>query len=157
LSTLSSFKVNGQTLAKEFCDQDILNIWEAGLIKNPKEITGFSQYKLPSGVIRLVYSLEKKIDLGKPKPISQFVLNYISQILSLAVDFVDDPHFIFTKTVLGDTTRYNCKVLDLTSLPTAKIGSEVKVFVRFTHREIPLPQIDEWLSLYGQLTSESRY
>jgi hypothetical protein len=64
VSVFFILKVNGQTLAKEFCDQDIINIWETGLIKNPKEITGFSQYKLPSGVIRLVYTLEKKIDLG---------------------------------------------------------------------------------------------
>ncbi len=73
------------------------------------------------------------------------------------MDFVDDPNFIFTKTILGDTTRYNCKVLDLTSLPEAKIGTEVKVFVRFTHREVPLPQIDEWMALYGKLTTDSRY
>jgi hypothetical protein len=57
--------VNGQTLAKEFSDQDIIDIWGVGLVKDPKEVTGFSQYKLPSGVIRLVYTLPKKIDLGK--------------------------------------------------------------------------------------------
>jgi hypothetical protein len=73
------------------------------------------------------------------------------------VDFVEDPNFIFTKVILGETTRYNCKVLDLTLIPEAKIGSEVKVFVRFTHREVPLSQIDEWMSLHGELKSESRY
>jgi len=63
---------------------------------------------------------------------------------------------VFTKTVLGETSKYVCKVLDLTTIPEAKIGDEVKVFVRFTHREVPLAQIDEWLALYGQLTSDSR-
>ena len=73
------------------------------------------------------------------------------------VDFVDDPNFVFTKVVLGDISKYNCKVLDLTLIPEAKAGDEVKVFVRFTHREIPLAQIDEWMALYGQLTTESRH
>jgi hypothetical protein len=72
------------------------------------------------------------------------------------VDFVEDPNFVFTKIVLGETTRHNCKVLDLNQIPEAKIGSEVKVFVRFTHREVPLSQIDEWMSIYGQIASESR-
>ncbi len=64
---------------------------------------------------------------------------------------------MYTKVILGDTSKYNCKVLDLTTIPEAKEGDEVKVFVRFTHREVPLAQIDEWIALYGQLTSESRY
>jgi hypothetical protein len=64
---------------------------------------------------------------------------------------------VFTKSILGDISKYNCKVLDLTTIPEAKAGDEVKVFVRFTHREVPLPQIDEWIALYGQLLCESRY
>jgi len=56
--------VNGQTVAKEFCDQDIFDIWKSGLVKDTKEIIGFAQYKLPSGVIRLVYTISEKVDLG---------------------------------------------------------------------------------------------
>jgi hypothetical protein len=57
--------VNGQTVSKEFCDKDIIDIWESGLLKDPKVITGFSQYKLPSGVMRLVYTINQRIALGK--------------------------------------------------------------------------------------------
>jgi hypothetical protein len=56
--------VNGQNLAKEFDDLDILDIWEKGLEKKKEDITGFSQYRLPSGVVRIVYTITKKIDLG---------------------------------------------------------------------------------------------
>jgi hypothetical protein len=56
--------VNGQNLAKEFGDQDILDIWIKGLEKNQEDLTGFSQYRLPSGVIRVVYTISKKTDLG---------------------------------------------------------------------------------------------
>jgi hypothetical protein len=58
------FKVNGQNLAKEFCDRDIADIWEGGLGKSPQELSGFAQYKLPSGVLRLVYTLIQKVNLG---------------------------------------------------------------------------------------------
>ncbi len=147
--------MNGQNLAKEFGDQDILDIWTKGLEKDAKDITGFSQYKLPSGVIRIVYSIAHRVDLGKTRHIHLSLVQF-KQITSFVAEFVEDPHFIFVKTILGDTTRYNCKVLDLSSLPTAKPGSEVTVFVRYTHREIPLPQIDEWIGLYGNLITESR-
>jgi hypothetical protein len=56
--------VNGQNLAKEFCDRDIADIWESGLGKPPQELSGFAQYKLPSGVLRLVYTLQQKVALG---------------------------------------------------------------------------------------------
>jgi hypothetical protein len=69
--------VNGQNLAKEFGDQDILDIWEKGLEKQKEKITGFSQYRLPSGVIRIVYTIVEKIDLG----------SYSSSTIILFFDF----------------------------------------------------------------------
>lgn len=51
---------------------------------------------------------------------------------------------------------YNCKILDLSKIPLAKVGSEVTVFVRYTHCEVTLDQIDEWIRIYGTLISESR-
>jgi hypothetical protein len=57
--------VNGQSLAKEFGDQDIVDIWTKGLEKDPKVVTGFSQYKLPSGVVRVIYTITQRICLGK--------------------------------------------------------------------------------------------
>jgi hypothetical protein len=56
--------VNGQNLAKEFCDKDIADIWEGGLGKPTQLLVGLAQYKLPSGVIRLVYTLSEKVSLG---------------------------------------------------------------------------------------------
>ncbi len=56
--------MNGQTLAKEFGDLDILDIWSKGLSKDTEEIAGFSQYKLPSGVVRIVYSIKQSVNLG---------------------------------------------------------------------------------------------
>ncbi len=148
--------MNGQNLAKEFCDKDIVDVWEGGLGKQTQLLTGFAQYKLPSGVIRLVYTLAEKVSLGTTFQFAIWLL-FPKTLLNLLAEFIEDPNFIFTKVVLGDTTRYNCKVLDLNSLPLAKPGDEVRVFVRFTHREVSLAHIDEWLSLYGQLTCESRY
>lgn len=33
----------------------------------------------------------------------------------------------------------------------------MKLFVRYTHREVPLEQIDEWIALYGTIISESKF
>jgi hypothetical protein len=74
----------------------------------------------------------------------------------LLSDFVQDPYFSFEKKVKGDTATYNCKVLDLHTLPEAKAGDEVVIYVRYTHREVQLKQIDDWLSLYGELKTQSR-
>jgi hypothetical protein len=77
--------------------------------------------------------------------------------INFSAEFVEDPNFIHTKTILGNSTRYNCKVLNLNSLPQAKAGEEVKVFVRFTHLEVPLAQIDDWMNLCGEIADTSRY
>ncbi len=52
-------------MAKEFGHQDIVDIWTKGLEKDPKVVNGFSQYKLPSGVIRVIYTITEPIGLGK--------------------------------------------------------------------------------------------
>ncbi len=70
--------------------------------------------------------------------------------------FVADPFFTHVKEVSGDSINYSCKVLDLNSLPVAKIGSSVTVFVKYTHNELSLAQIDEWMKLYGDLKGKSR-
>lgn len=71
--------------------------------------------------------------------------------------FVKDPFFNFVKETLGETSTYNCKVLDLSKIPLAKTGSEVTIFVRHTHREVSLKQLDEWINIYATLSSESRF
>jgi hypothetical protein len=70
--------VNGQNLAKEFGDQDILDIWEKGLEKKKEDITGFSQYRLPSGVIRVVYTITQRITLGNSY--SSLLVFFLSQM-----------------------------------------------------------------------------
>jgi len=70
--------------------------------------------------------------------------------------FVADPYFTHVKEVLGDSVTYACKILDLNLLPLAKIGSVVTVYVKYTHNELTLQQIDEWLKIYGKLKGKSR-
>jgi hypothetical protein len=70
--------------------------------------------------------------------------------------FVADPYFTHVKEILGDSVTYACKVLDLNALPVAKIGSIVTVFVKYTHNELSLAQIDEWMLIYGELKGKSR-
>jgi hypothetical protein len=51
---------------------------------------------------------------------------------------------------------YSCKVLDMSLIPEAEIGSVVDVFVKYTHNELTLNQIDRWMKIYGELKSKSR-
>lgn len=76
--------------------------------------------------------------------------------ISLAT-FVGDPFFTHVKDVAGDSVNYSCKVLDLNTIPEAKIGSTVTVLVKYTHNELTLGQIDKWIEMYGSLKSKSRY
>jgi hypothetical protein len=75
-------------------------------------------------------------------------------------EFVIDPFFTHVKDVgagvVGDSVTYSCKVLDLSTIPEAKIGDVVLVFVKYTHNELSLEQIDTWMKLYGTLKSKSR-
>ncbi len=70
--------------------------------------------------------------------------------------FVDDPYFTYVKTVMDDSVTYSCKILDMSTIPQAEIGSIVKVFVKYTHSELTLSQIDDWMRIYGELQSKSR-
>jgi hypothetical protein len=123
-------------LTKELGDSDIIEIWRQGLEKSPNDLVGFAQYRMPSGMVRLVYSLKNKVDLS---------------------DYIDDPFFTYSKSILGDISKYTCKVLSLHLIPKAIEGSEVTVFVRHTHREVPIADIDAWMALYGTLLPESRF
>jgi hypothetical protein len=71
-------------------------------------------------------------------------------------DFITDPFFTHVKEVLGDSVTYSCKVLDLSTIPEAKIGDTVTVFVKYTHNELTLGQIDSWIKIYGSLKNKSR-
>ncbi len=71
-------------------------------------------------------------------------------------EFVTDPFFTHVKDVLGDSVTYSCKVLDLGSIPEAKVGDTVTVFVKYTHNELTLEQIDTWIKIYGSLKNKSR-
>ncbi len=86
-------------------------------------------------LFRLVYTLKEKVDLAT---------------------FVRDPYFTYQKSILGDISTYTCKVLNLASIALAEEGSEVTVFVRHTHKEVPQADIDSWMSLYGTLLNNSR-
>jgi hypothetical protein len=70
--------------------------------------------------------------------------------------FVTDPFFTYVKDYYGDSIVYSCKVLDLNTIPQAKIGSVVNVLVYYSHNELSLRQIDAWLKVYGDLKSKSR-
>ncbi len=67
-----------------------------------------------------------------------------------------DPFFTHVKDVLGESVNYSCKVLDMNTIPEAKIGDVVNVLVKYTHAELTLDQIDSWIRMYGQLKSKSR-
>ncbi len=75
--------------------------------------------------------------------------------VSLAT-FVHDPYFIHVKYALGESVTYSCKVLDMNKIPEAKLGSTVQVLVKYTHNELTLKQIDQWMSIYGEIKSKSR-
>ncbi len=88
-------------MSKELSDDDIVEIWQTGLKKPKTELTGFAQYCLPSGMIRLVYTLIERIQLS---------------------EFVAKPFFTYCKSILGDVSTYTCKVLNLHTIPLAMIG-----------------------------------
>ncbi len=83
-----------------------MNIWRQGLKKDPNDLKGIAQYRLPSGMVRLVYSLKEKVDLSL---------------------YIVDPFFSYCKSILGDVSTYTCKVLNLQSLIKATVGDEVRL------------------------------
>ncbi len=93
---------------KELSDDDVVNIWRQGLKKDLSDLKGFAQYRLPSGMVRLVYSLKEKVDLSI---------------------YIVDPFFTYVKSILGDVSTYTCKVLNLQSLLQAVVGDEVRVYI----------------------------
>ncbi len=76
---------------------------------------------------------------------------------AVALDsFVQNPFFTHVRNVQDESVTYSCKVLDLTSLPQATIGSVVLVHVSYTHNELSLKQIDNWMKIYGDIKIKSR-
>ncbi len=76
---------------------------------------------------------------------------------AVALDsFVQDPFFTHVRIIQDDSVTYSCKVLDLNYLPQAKIGSVVLVYVKYTHNELSLSQIDDWMKIYGDIKIKSR-
>ncbi len=57
-------------------------------------------------MIRLVYTLKEEVDLAT---------------------YVQDPFFNYCKSILGDVSTYNCKILNLNTIPLAVAGSEVLI------------------------------
>ncbi len=86
-------------------------------------------------MVRLVYSLKNKVDLAT---------------------YITDPFFTYSKSILGDINKYTCKVLSLHLIPRAIEGSEVTVFIRHTHREVSLADLNAWMAIYGTLLNEPR-
>jgi hypothetical protein len=73
-------KINGQVVAKELSDCDVIEIWRQGLKKSLDDVKGFAQYRLPSGMIRLIYTLKEAVNLA---------------------DYILDPFFSYCKSILG--------------------------------------------------------
>ncbi len=91
-------------VTKELSDSDIVEIWRQGLKKESGDLLGIAQYRLPSGLIRLVYTLKEPVRLA---------------------EYIADPFFTYRKTILGDVNTYTCKVLHLHTIQQANVGSEV--------------------------------
>jgi len=70
---------------------------------------------------------------------------------------IDDPFFYHEIHSPSGTSLYSCKFLNLHQIAPAVLNTEVKVFVRYTNGEVSLEKIDNWMKLYGELCSESRY
>jgi hypothetical protein len=131
------------------------DLWTQGFKKEKTLLKSFAAFRLPSGTksgpvspsIRLKTVI---LTLGTTR--INFRLN-----LSISLStFVSDPYFTHVKYVSGESVTYSCKVLDMNTIPQAKIGSTVQVLVKYTHSELTLKQIDSWMSLYGELKSKSR-
>ncbi len=90
---------------RELSDDDVVNIWQQGLKKPLGDLKGFAQYRLPSGMVRLVYSLKERVNLA---------------------EYIVDPFFQYQKSILGDISTYTCKVLNLSTLQSAVVGDEVR-------------------------------
>jgi len=140
---------------KEFTDFELQSVWVNGLGQSWDLVELASQYKTNAGRItdltKLVLGALTVVFLGY----SRFVYR-LTQPQSLTA-IVDDPFFNYVREFAAETVIYNCKVLDLTLIPQAVKGSEVKVFVKYTHGEVSKTQIDQWMELYGTLLEESRY
>jgi len=97
-------QINGQILSRELSEDDVIAIWVQGLKKPISDVSGYAQFRQPSGMVRLNYNLKEPVDLA---------------------EYVLDPFFSYVKSILGDVSTYTCKVLHLHTIPQATIGSEV--------------------------------
>jgi len=148
-------KSKGDFGPREFSDQELVSIWSNSLAQPIDLVDQFDQHRLPTGYTltlshytfffksfsklgtgRVIYRLKKSVDLQ-----------------AIAID----PYFWVNRCNQLDTVTYTCKILDFNLLPPAKLGTEVTVSVRHTHAEVSKGLIDQWLKLYGTLTSESRF
>jgi len=141
---------------KEFTDLELRSVWIEGIKKSWDLVDQVSQYKTKAGAFT-IYSRCFLSSYCRPFTLgfSRFVYR-LSQPVSLAA-LIDNPFFYFKREFAADTVIYNCKVLDLTLIPQAIKGSEVTVYVKYTHGEVAKCQIDSWMSLYGTIIEESKY
>ena len=122
------------SLTKEFSDSELVDLWVHGLKKEKALLKGFSSFRNPSGSTRINFRLRAGVALGL---------------------FVTDPFFTHVKNVMDESVTYSCKILDMNTLPQADIGSTVLVHVKYTHTELTLDQIDDWMAIYGDLKNKS--
>jgi len=76
---------------------------------------------------------------------------------STSLKSIDDPFFYHEIHSPAGVSLYSCKFLNLHQIPPAVLSTELKVFVRYTNGEVSLEKIDNWMKLYGELCSDSRY
>jgi len=141
--------------AKEFTDQEISDVWSETLDNDLNLVLTIDQYRSAIGIKLNLHSL---FVIPKTLFILKGLTRLVYRLKSPAnLMLLDDPFFFHELHAPSGISLYSCKFLDLHQLPPALIGSEVKVFVRYTNGEVPLEHIDNWMKLYGEPCSASRY
>ncbi len=56
--------MNGVKVIEVLSDPDVVELWHQGLQKDPLELKGYFQNRLPSGVIRIVFNLKTPVTLA---------------------------------------------------------------------------------------------
>jgi len=147
-------KSKGDFGPKELSDQEIVSFWTNTLGQPVDLVDQYDQHRLPTGF--------KSISFFKISLLNLTLVLGTGRLIYRLKKFVDlqeiaiDPYFWTNRSNQLETITYTCKVLDFNLLPPAQLGSVVTVSVRHTHAEVPKATIDQWLKLYGTLTTESR-
>jgi len=148
-------KSKGDFAPREFSDQEIVSIWSNSLAQPIDIVDQFDQHRLPTGytltLSHFTFFFKSFFKLGTGRVIYRLKKSVDLQAIAI------DPYFWVNRCNQLDTVTYTCKILDFNLLPPAKLGTEVTVSVRHTHAEVSKGVIDQWLKLYGTLTSESRF